>query len=131
SVISLSWISAITAGHTKRITTNAIMLTAYICLLYCLGNAPGPFTWQAKYKPRNHVPRIVSCICYVGCIALVLVIRSLLVTENEHRDTEPPQDDRYNEVSSKSKQGRIVHCSIRRNFLDLTDWQDHDFRYVY
>jgi hypothetical protein len=30
AVISLSLISAITAGHTKRITTNAITLTAYV-----------------------------------------------------------------------------------------------------
>ncbi len=46
-VLSLSWLSNVTAGHTKRITTNAIMLSAY-----CIGNSAGPFMWQAKYKPR-------------------------------------------------------------------------------
>lgn len=46
-VLALSWVSATTAGHTKKITTNAIMLSAY-----CIGNAAAPFMWQAKYKPR-------------------------------------------------------------------------------
>jgi MFS transporter, ACS family, allantoate permease len=46
-VLALVWVSQTTAGHTKRVTTNAIMLSAY-----CIGNAAGPFMWQAKYKPR-------------------------------------------------------------------------------
>jgi len=46
-VLGLSWLSSVTAGHTKRVTVNAIMLSAY-----CIGNATGPFMWQAKYKPR-------------------------------------------------------------------------------
>ena len=46
-VLSLSWLSSVTAGHTKRITVNAIMLSAY-----CIGNAAGPFMWKAQYKPR-------------------------------------------------------------------------------
>ena len=46
-VLSLSWLSNVTAGHTKKVTTNAIFLSAV-----CIGNAVGPFMWQAKYKPR-------------------------------------------------------------------------------
>ena len=46
-VLALSWLSTVTAGHTKRITVNAVMLSAY-----CIGNAVAPFMWQAKYKPR-------------------------------------------------------------------------------
>ena len=46
-VIFLSWVGNVTAGHTKRVTTNAIMLIAY-----CVGNAAAPFMWQAKYRPR-------------------------------------------------------------------------------
>jgi hypothetical protein len=46
-VLSLAWVSNVTAGHTKRVTVNAIMLSAY-----CVGNAAGPFMWQSKYKPR-------------------------------------------------------------------------------
>ncbi|THU76018.1 hypothetical protein K435DRAFT_787411, partial [Dendrothele bispora CBS 962.96] len=50
-VLSLSWLSSVPAGHTKRITMNAIMLCAY-----CIGNTSAPFMWQSKYRPRNFVP---------------------------------------------------------------------------
>ncbi|KAF9058547.1 major facilitator superfamily domain-containing protein [Rhodocollybia butyracea] len=56
-VLSLSWVSSVTAGHTKRITTNAIMLSAF-----CIGNAAGTFMWQEQYKPRNHIPWFVNMI---------------------------------------------------------------------
>jgi MFS transporter, ACS family, allantoate permease len=46
-VLALSWVSAVTAGHTKRVTVNAIILSAY-----CIGNAAGPFMWRQQYKPR-------------------------------------------------------------------------------
>lgn len=46
-VISLAWITSVTCGHTKRITTNAIVLIAYCC-----GNALGPVMWEKQYKPR-------------------------------------------------------------------------------
>ncbi|KAJ4493308.1 MFS general substrate transporter [Lentinula lateritia] len=62
-VMSLAWVSATTAGHTKKVTMNAVMLCGY-----CIGNAVGPFMWQEKYKPRNHVPWIVIGVCYAsGC----------------------------------------------------------------
>ena len=111
-VLSLSWLSSVTAGHTKRVTTNAIMLSAY-----CIGNAAGPFMWQAKYKPRcdytlgfqcclesnvahfsrNHVPWIIIGVCYVICMGLLLAIRYLLASENKRRDNEPV-DTTYDDV---------------------------------
>ena len=110
-VLSLSWLSNVTAGHTKRVTSNAIMLVAY-----CIGNASAPFMWQEKYKPRyalttrndqpspliyrissNHVPWIIIGICYVVCPILLLVIRYILAAENKRRDLEP-LDDTYDDV---------------------------------
>ena len=109
-VLSLSWVSATTAGHTKRITTNAIMLIAY-----CVGNATAPFMWQAKYSPRyvslgrilrvgltcwthrNHVPWTIIGICYVICPILLLTIRFILARENKKRDAEPV-DDKYEDM---------------------------------
>lgn len=82
-MLSLSWLSAVTAGHTKRVTVNAIMLSAY-----CIGNAAGPFIWQEKYRPRNHVPWIIIGICYVVCMSIMLLIRYLLNKENKKRDRE-------------------------------------------
>ncbi|KAF7437247.1 hypothetical protein PC9H_004084 [Pleurotus ostreatus] len=125
-VLSLSWLSSVTSGHTKRVTTNAIMLSAY-----CIGNSAGPFMWQAKYKPRNHVPWIIIGICYACCMALMLIIRHLLVAENKRRDEEP-RDDTYDEVyvESVTKEGESVKIKVDKEFLDLTDIQNRDFRYV-
>jgi MFS transporter, ACS family, allantoate permease len=46
-VLALSWVSAVTAGHTKRVTVNAIILSAS-----CIANAAGPLMWRQQYKPR-------------------------------------------------------------------------------
>ena len=111
-MLSLSWLSNVTAGHTKRVTVNAIMLIAY-----CTGNAAAPFMWQEKYKPRyayfhtrcmlsltespflnsNHIPWLIIGVCYVVCPILFLIIRYMLAAENKRRDQEPP-DDTYDDV---------------------------------
>ncbi|KAF4611626.1 hypothetical protein D9613_003985 [Agrocybe pediades] len=125
-VLSLSWLSSVTAGHTKRITTNAIMLSAY-----CIGNSAGPFMWQAKYKPRNHVPWIIIGVCYLACMALLLIIRYLLSSENKRRDNEPI-DDTYEDVYIErvGENGEMEKVKVDKEFLDLTDIQNRDFRYV-
>ena len=101
--------SQTTAGHTKKVTSNAIMLSAY-----CIGNAAGPFMWRAKYKPRyvcqrprsptivdtvssNHVPWIVAGVCYLMSVVLLFSIRVLLARENKRRDAEP-RDDSFDDV---------------------------------
>ncbi|GAW05484.1 MFS general substrate transporter [Lentinula edodes] len=86
-VLMLSWLNAVTAGQTKKITVNAIMLCAY-----CIGNAAGPFMWKQKYKPRNHVPWAVIGACYVSTITLLLLLRLYMSRENRKRDAEP-QDE--------------------------------------
>jgi len=91
-VLALAWVSQTTAGHTKKVTTNAVMLSAY-----CIGNAAGPFMWKDKYKPRNHVPWTIIGICCVSCMVLLYAIRVLLARENRRRDIEPP-DDTYDDV---------------------------------
>ncbi|KAK0190411.1 major facilitator superfamily domain-containing protein [Armillaria mellea] len=143
-VLSLSWLSSTTAGHTKRITANAIMLSAY-----CIGNAVGPLMWAEKFKPRNRVPWAIMGVCVVFRILTLLGIRYLLSTENRRRDGEPvdtayadvyierlKEDGRYGEGSRR--QGMSVHCyvlfvlfqTVLQEFLDLTDKQNRDFRYV-
>ncbi|KAH7880068.1 MFS general substrate transporter [Lentinula edodes] len=125
-VLSLSWLSSVTAGHTKRITTNAIMLGAY-----CIGNAAAPFMWQAKYKPRNHVPWTIIGICYGICMLLLLAIRSYLHRQNRLREVEP-YDDQYDNVYIErlNEDGTIDEIKVEKEFLDLTDKQNRDFRYV-
>ncbi|KAN0129723.1 major facilitator superfamily [Lactarius tabidus] len=125
-VISLAWVSQTTAGHTKRVTTNAIMLSGY-----CIGNAAGPFMWKAKYKPRNHVPWIIFGICDLACMCLLFAIRVLLSRENKRRDAEPVDDTYDNVFLTKIDQdGKRVEMKVSKEFLDLTDRQNRDFRYV-
>ncbi|KAI0819437.1 MFS general substrate transporter [Trametes gibbosa] len=125
-VLSLSWLSSVTSGHTKRVTVNAIMLIAY-----CVGNASAPFMWQAKYRPRNHVPWIIIGICYLICPLLLLLIRALLARENKKRDAEPA-DDTYDDVYIEVvlPDGSRTERRVDKAFLDLTDIQNRDFRYV-
>ncbi|KAK1231236.1 hypothetical protein PQX77_005641 [Marasmius sp. AFHP31] len=125
-VLSLAWVSSVTAGHTKKITVNAIMLCAY-----CIGNASAPFMWQEKYKPRNHVPWIIIGICYAACAVILLILRYILARENKRRDAEPV-DDTYNDVwiERLNSKGEMEKVKVEKEFLDLTDIQNRDFRYV-
>ncbi|KAJ3740442.1 MFS general substrate transporter [Lentinula detonsa] len=125
-VMALAWVSATTAGHTKKITMNAVMLCGY-----CIGNAVGPFMWQEKYKPRNHVPWIVIGVCYVVSIILLMIIRAHLAIENKRRDAESidnTYDDIYIELVKSD--GVTEKVKVDKPFLDLTDVQNRDFRYV-
>ncbi|RDB14729.1 Thiamine pathway transporter THI73 [Hypsizygus marmoreus] len=124
-VISLSWLSSVTAGHTKRVTVNAVMLSAY-----CIGNAAAPFMWQAKYKPRNHVPWIIIGVCYVSCIVLMLTIRWYLSRENKRRDEQPADHSHDNVYIERTLNGVVEKVKVDKEFLDLTDIQNRDFRYV-
>lgn len=125
-VLSLSWLSCTTAGHTKRITANAIMLSAY-----CIGNAVGPLMWAEKYKPRNRVPWAIMGVCVVFRILTLLGIRYLLFTENRRRDAKPV-DTAYADVYIErlKEDGVMEKVRVEKEFLDLTDKQNRDFRYV-
>ncbi|KAJ7915331.1 MFS general substrate transporter [Mycena leptocephala] len=109
-----------------RITTNTIILMAY-----CVGNSIGPIMWKDKYKPRNRVPWIVCIMAFVVCMVLLLIIRRYLVAENKRRDAEPPShnyDDVY--IERLSPDGKMEKVKIDKEFLDLTDIQNREFRYV-
>ncbi|KAF8684239.1 MFS general substrate transporter [Rhizoctonia solani] len=125
-VLSLGWLTAVVAGHTKRITVQAIMLSAY-----CVGNLVGPQMWQEKYKPRNRIPWAVITICYVLCPITLLSLRFLLARENQRRDAEPNEDD-IGEVYIEEVlvDGTKIERRVDKAFLDLTDIQNREFRYV-
>ena len=107
-VIILSWATSVTAGHTKRTTTNAILLIAY-----CIGNSAGPFMWQAKYAPRNYVPWGITAGCVSVCGIVSLVLRWMLVRENALRDKEEydsTYDDLY--VEHVTPEGESVKIKV-------------------
>ncbi|EPQ50460.1 hypothetical protein GLOTRDRAFT_133840 [Gloeophyllum trabeum ATCC 11539] len=85
-VMSLSWLSSVTAGHTKKVTSKfkpSSRSVTYIALTAMQ---------LQKYKPRNHVPWAIIGVCYTICPLILLVIRYMLWKENKIRDQEPPDD---------------------------------------
>ncbi|CAA7271463.1 unnamed protein product [Cyclocybe aegerita] len=125
-VILLGWMGTITSGHTKKTTVNAIVLCAY-----AIGNAAGPFMWKKHYQPRNHVPWAVISACIFTCAMLMLLLRFMLTSENKRRDAEK-RDDTYDDVyiTEVTADGKTIEKRVDRAFLDLTDIQNRDFRYV-
>jgi MFS transporter, ACS family, allantoate permease len=98
-VNGLAWISLVTAGHTKRITTNTLVLIGY-----AIGNGASTFMWKAEYQPRyvtlaltgagiavdcpsrNHIPWAIITMGSVVSAILLVVIRFMLAAENKRRD---------------------------------------------
>ncbi|KAH6918291.1 membrane transporter [Coprinopsis sp. MPI-PUGE-AT-0042] len=124
--IFLGWIGSITAGHTKRTTTNATIMVAY-----AVGNAAGPAMWKKIYQPRNRIPWIVISCCIVSSTIVIIILRTMLVRENKKRDAEP-HDDTYDDVVvvKEDEDGKKVESRVDKAFLDLTDVQNRDFRYI-
>ncbi|KAJ7047120.1 major facilitator superfamily domain-containing protein [Mycena alexandri] len=124
--ISLGWLSSLTAGHTRRTTANAIILVAY-----GLGNAVGPFMWKKQYQPRNHIPWAIITACSVVCALLLIIIRYVYAAENKRRDAnaETGNFDEYY-MAEVQPDGTIVEKKVDREFLDLTDVENKEFRYV-
>ncbi|KAL5525305.1 hypothetical protein ACEPAF_9175 [Sanghuangporus sanghuang] len=126
SPIGKAWVTQATAGHTKRITMNAILLIAE-----SLGNTIGPQMWLDRFAPRYHVPWAIIAICYSSAAVLLLIQRYVLNRENKKRDTETP-DRIYDDVWIKvtDENGDITEKRVDKAFLDLTDKQNRGFRYV-
>ncbi|KAJ3736008.1 major facilitator superfamily domain-containing protein [Lentinula guzmanii] len=102
--IFLGWVSGLVSGHTKRTTTNAIVLIGY-----AIATSMG------------------------ASILILLILRTMLARENACRDKETCQDD-YDDIYLPSKELdsgiSVPRRKIDKVFLDLTDLQNRDFRYT-
>lgn len=105
-----SWVAANYAGHTKKVTMNAILLMSF-----CLGNIIGPLTFTSTSAP-NYVPAKVAIIvtCAVAAV-LALILRSYYIWENKRRDR-------------LAEEGIVGHKE-NIEFSDVTDKQNKEFRY--
>lgn len=86
---------------------------------------------KLKLPFRNYVPWGVIAGCYTLCPLLMLLQRWHLARENKKRDQEPP-DTTYDDVWVKveDEKGNIIEKRVDKAFLDLTDRQNREFRYV-
>ncbi|RCK64386.1 Allantoate permease [Candida viswanathii] len=105
----LSCISSNVAGHTKKITTNALLLIAY-----CVGNLIGPQTFVSSQAPRYEGAKIAIVVCgFVNLGTLVAIFLSYL-WDNRKRNAQPEVD--------------MSHIE-NYEFADLTDKENPNFRY--
>ena len=107
-VVMLAWVGSTTAGHTKRLTTNAIVMIGY-----AVGNSAGPQYWQKKYQPRNHIPWTILSVCWAVSALILLALRIYLARENKRRDQEGP-DTRYEDVyiTEKREDGTVLEKKV-------------------
>ncbi|KAK5154397.1 hypothetical protein LTS14_006532 [Recurvomyces mirabilis] len=103
-----SWIGANYSGHTKKVTMNAIVLMSF-----CVGNVIGPETFQAKSAPA-YIPAKITIVAVLSvAILLVLLLDYLIIRENKKRD-----------------QAGLVDMPANYEFMDLTDKENRNFRYL-
>ncbi|KAJ5103265.1 hypothetical protein N7532_003794 [Penicillium argentinense] len=96
------------AGHTKKVTMNAILLMSF-----CLGNILGPITFRTEDEP-NYIPAKIALVITVAvAIIFTFVLRYYYIWENRRRD--------------KRHEGEVHQENSE--FLDLTDRQNREFRY--
>ncbi|KAL5511766.1 hypothetical protein ACEPAH_4984 [Sanghuangporus vaninii] len=124
--VLLGWANNVTAGHSKRISTNAIILIAY-----AVGNACGPLMWHASYQPRNRIPWAIIIACNGAVAVLSIFIRIYLARENSIRERQP-SDTTYEDVYIvvQDETGAEAKKKVDKAFLDLTDRQNMDYRYL-
>jgi hypothetical protein len=109
----MSVATANTAGHTKKITTNAVLLIGY-----CLGNFIGPLFFIADQAPRYNLGVGMMFFCIGVQVLSIGGMWALLVHRNKTRA-----------LLDSSERGVLE--GYENGFRDMTDLENLHFRYVY
>lgn len=122
-VLLISVLTANTAGHTKKVLTNATLF-----LGVCVGNISGPFFYKTDQAPKYKLGIWSMIVCHLLEVTLVLILRFLLKRENTRRDIAQGID--------RSVPTEVDELEMRRDldataFSDLTDRENPNFRYIY
>lgn len=113
----LSLTTANTAGHTKKVITNACLF-----LGYCTGNIIGPFFYISSQSPEYPLGIWSMIVSHLIEFCLILLLRFLLAWENRRRD-------RIVEQMEGGLEGRDLDATA---FSDMTDRENEiNFRYIY
>lgn len=115
-VMVLSLTTANTAGHTKKVLTNAILF-----LGYCVGNIIGPFFYLDSQEPQYELGIWSMIVSHLIEACIILVLRFLLAHENKRRD-------RVQAAMEGGLGGRDLDATA---FSDMTDRENINFRYIY
>lgn len=110
--LSMSVAIANTAGHTKKITTNAMLLIGY-----CIGNFVGPFFFKTGQAPLYPLGVGMMFFCLAVQVMCLTGIWVLLWLRNRSRA----------EFHARAIEDR----AWERGLLDETDLENKYFKYVY
>lgn len=100
------------AGHTKKVTVNALFLIGY-----CVGNLIGPQTFVDKEAPVYNSAKIVMVVCAAVTSVLLIVLWALMGLENRRRDKNQQSSADFEKIEN-------------HEFADLTDMENPLFRYT-
>ncbi|KAI1105638.1 allantoate permease [Jackrogersella minutella] len=103
-----SYSAANYAGHTKKVTMNAVVLISF-----CLGNIIGPLTFRDADKPQYLPAKIVIIASTAVAAVTTGVLMAYYVWENKRRDRLHPG----------------LEHQENSEFFDLTDRENKEFRY--
>ncbi|KAF5022861.1 hypothetical protein F66182_5094 [Fusarium sp. NRRL 66182] len=110
--LGMSVATANTAGHTKKVTTIAMLLIGY-----CIGNFIGPFFFKTEQEPWYPLGVGMMLFCIAAEMTCLVALWLLLWSRNRSRKTEhAPENEEQ---------------AWHRGFLDETDLENKYFRYVY
>ncbi|CAK7896332.1 allantoate permease [[Candida] anglica] len=108
-ICMLSVVASNVAGHTKKVTTNAIFLIGY-----CVGNLIGPQTFRAEQAPKYQGAKTTIVICGIISLVIIGAVWYAYIWENKKKDKINKAD--YPKFENQE-------------FADLTDKENVDFRY--
>jgi ACS family allantoate permease-like MFS transporter len=111
-IVALGINSANTAGHTKKVTTNALIFIAY-----CVSNIIAPQFFKSSQAPLYPLGMGAILASYVLSMLTMALYAGYCWWENKRRDAIDGQKD-----------ARVHHDT---DFRDLTDKQNIHFRYVW
>ncbi|KAM5347101.1 hypothetical protein ACJ41O_010106 [Fusarium nematophilum] len=102
-----SYAGANYAGHTKKVTMNAIVLISF-----CIGNIIGPLTFRAQDAPAYIPAKVTMVVATAFSASLTGLLMVYYRWENKRRDV------------------KFAGEAHRENseFFDLTDRENHEFR---
>ena len=122
-VLILSLQIANTAGHTKKVVTNALLF-----LGYCTGNIAGPFFYLADQAPTYELGIWSMIVAHLVEAVVICIFWYMLAKENKRRDRVQGHEGlTADELLTKKK----AEGYDRTAFEDLTDRENLNFRYIY
>lgn len=132
-VLLISLVTGNTAGHTKKVLTNAFLFLGYCIgeyiwhhLLFLsgmadfrTGNIVGPFFYKTDQAPSYHLGIDSMIFCHLAGVTIIFLLRCLLRWENGRRERRA------------ATQGQEQPDLNETAFKDMTDRENPNFRYIY